>query len=376
MSQNYMKIFYVILATLSVFTLSEGLSVNDVFGRYFDDTRSDAKVKCERTSSGTGQCMFDLSCRLSYGQKVGDCGGFYQVCCVLPDKLPSYNRQQRLLEYSDIDESKTGIQDSRDQVPGQGGQCGMRMTAAKRVVGGTDAAFGSFPWMALVKGGQTRCGGALVGDRWVVTAAHCVRAHASVWSPGFTVVLGEHTLLQNSEPLPRQKYRVSKVHMHPLYQQTPEADRFDVAVLELSRPVSMRAHIQPLCLGAGEAGPGQVARVAGWGATHPTLLTRPKVLQTTEVVTLENKLCEQWHWNAGIKVDIHREMVCAGHEAGGRDACRGDSGGPLMTQDPDTGVWRLVGVVSAGFSCARPGQPGIYHRISESVSWIKYVMTN
>ena len=69
-----------------------------------------------------------------------------------------------------------------------------------------------------------------------------------------------------------------------------------MAVLELSRPVSMRAHIQPLCLGAGEAGPGLVARVAGWGATHPTLLTRPKVLQTTEVVTLENKLCEQWHW--------------------------------------------------------------------------------
>ena len=58
--------------------------------------------------------------------------------------------------------------------------------------------------------------------RWVVTAAHCVRNHASVWSPGFTVVLGEHTLLQNTEPLPRQKYRVTKVHMHPLYQQTPQ----------------------------------------------------------------------------------------------------------------------------------------------------------
>ena len=114
------------------------------------------------------------------------------------------------------------------------------MTAAKRVVGGTDAAFGSFPWMALVKGGQSWCGGALIGDRsasscvltshvtlhsaprWVVTAAHCVRDHASPWSPGFTVVLGEHTLLQNTEPLPRQKYRVAKVHMHPLYQQTSQ----------------------------------------------------------------------------------------------------------------------------------------------------------
>ena len=166
----------------------------------------------------------------------------FQVCCVLPDKLPAYYRNQRLLEYSsdkDVN-TKTPDRDSDDKIPGHGRQqCGRQMTAAKRVVGGTDAAFGSFPWMALVKGGQSRCGGALIGDRsanivctdltchpplprWVVTAAHCVRNHASVWSPGFTVVLGEHTLLQNTEPLPRQKYRVTKVHMHPLYQQTQQ----------------------------------------------------------------------------------------------------------------------------------------------------------
>ena len=59
---------------------------------------------------------------------------------------------------------------------------------------------------------------------------------------------------------------------------------------------SRAAHIQPLCLGEEELRPGLEARVAGWGATHPTLLTRPKVLQTTEVVTVDNKLCEQWHW--------------------------------------------------------------------------------
>ena len=143
----------------------------------------------------------------------------------------------------------------------------------------------------------------------------------------------------------------------------------------------MQAHIQPLCLAEEELRPGEEVRVAGWGATHPTLLTRPKVLQTTEVVTVDNKLCEQWHWyvvylhpmmdcvftfgvcrNAGINVRIHQEQVCAGHEAGGRDACLGDSGGPLMARDLVTGLWRLVGVVSAGFSCAQPGQPGIYHR--------------
>ena len=172
----------------------------------------------------------------------------FQVCCVLPDKLPAYFGHQRLLEYSSDKDVNTKTRDrDSDKIPGQGRQqCGRQMTAAKRVVGGTDAAFGSFPWMALVKGGQSRCGGALIGDRsvnivctvlyivctdltchpplprWVVTAAHCVRNHASAWSPGFTVVLGEHTLLQNTEPLPRQKYRVTKVHMHPLYQQTPQ----------------------------------------------------------------------------------------------------------------------------------------------------------
>ena len=92
---------------------------------------------------------------------------FFQVCCVLPDKLPAYNRHQRLLVYSyQDDDTKTRDKYNSDKIPRQGrGQCGRRMTAAKRVVGGTEAAFGSFPWMALVKGGQTRCGGALVGDR-------------------------------------------------------------------------------------------------------------------------------------------------------------------------------------------------------------------
>ena len=75
-----------------------------------------------------------------------------------------------------------------------------------------------------------------------------------------------------------------------------------MAVLELSRPVRMQAHIQPLCLGEEELGPGVEARVAGWGATHPTLLTRPKVLQTTEVVTVDNKLCEQWHWYENTQI--------------------------------------------------------------------------
>ena len=110
----------------------------------------------------------------------------------------------------------------------------------------------------------------------------------------------------------------------------------------------------------------------------------PQVLQTAQVVTVDSAVCEQWHAAAGITVRIHEEMMCAGHREGGRDACQGDSGGPLVTQvrgrrapshteyhdeqDPDSGLWTLVGLVSAGYSCAKPGQPGIYHRWGDGIT--------
>merc|ERR1719462_818959 len=87
------------------------------------------------------------------------------------------------------------------------------------------------------------------------------------------------------------------------------------------------------------------------------------------------KDCEAWHRARGIKLTLNKEMVCAGHKEGGRDACQGDSGGPLMTRD-DSGQWRLIGLVSAGYSCAKPGQPGIYHRLAETLPWLKSVINS
>ena len=95
---------------------------------------------------------------------------------------------------------------------------------------------------------------------------------------------------------------------------------------------------------------------------------RPKVLQHVAVPVIENAVCESWHRKRGINIRIHEEMMCAGHEFGGRDACQGDSGGPLMLND--YGVWYLIGIVSAGYSCAKQYQPGIYHRVSSSSDWI------
>jgi len=315
----------------------------------------------ELKASCPGQCMFDLSCRLSYGQKEGDCGGFYQVCCVFEGQGRSLEnaRQERHLDLKDYG----GVDNERG--------CGSPGIAARRVVGGTEAGFGSFPWMALIRGGSARCGGALVRPSWVITAGHCIKSDK--WPSRYRVYLGEYRLYQNTEPLPRKKFYVSKIVMHPNYQFTPQADRYDLALLKLDRPATLMPHISPVCLpDPHPVKVGERSIVAGWGAMDPDSVQRPKVLQAVEVLTIENRICEEWHQTAGIRVSIYPEMMCAGHRQGGKDACQGDSGGPLMQKDVD-GKWKLIGIVSAGYSCAKPGQPGIYHRISETAAWISRV---
>ena len=83
-----------------------------------------------------------------------------------------------------------------------------------------------------------------------------------------------------------------------------------------------------------------------------------------------NRECERWHRDKGINVVIYDEMLCAGYYGGGKDSCQGDSGGPLMTEMD--GRWTLVGIVSAGYSCAKRGQPGIYHKVGYTSDWISH----
>jgi len=329
------------------------------------------QTSCEAT--GIGKCMFDLSCRLSYGRNVGECGGFYQVCCATSDEqsetVTDSSRQKRLLLENSNMELKQVI--NREN-------CGKPEIAARRVVGGTEAGFGTFPWMALVRGSSNRCGGALISRNWVVTAGHCVRGHDSIFNSGYRVYLGEYKLYQTSEPLPRQKFYVEKVVVHPLYEFTPQADRYDVAMLKLNQPAKYMPHVSPVCLPDPKypTYSGVKSYVSGWGATDPNENARPKVLQAVDVFTINNSECEDWHRSAGIRVKIYKEMICAGHKEGKKDACQGDSGGPLMSKDDDSGLWSLIGLVSAGYSCAKPGQPGIYHRLTETVGWIYFVIQN
>ncbi|ODM91975.1 Serine proteinase stubble [Orchesella cincta] len=312
----------------------------------------------------SGSCEFFLFCWLGGGLIEKGCGGFLFACCQR-QTTPSV---------------KSGIGNSPTEPPAvpefygpvtNDPRCGLaadNLWAQERIVGGREAGFGTFPWQVYIRIGSSRCGGSLINDRHVVTAGHCV-AKASPYQ--IAVTLGDYVLNSNTEPYPPVTVGVSQIKVHPHFKFTPQADRYDVAVLRLDRKVSYLPHIRPICLpDKGADFTGQYAWASGWGAVEAGSRLRPKTLQAVDVPVIESRDCEVWHRGKGINVVIYDEMICAGYQFGGKDSCQGDSGGPLMLQKG--GRWYLIGIVSAGYSCAQRQQPGIYHRVAYTSDWVSY----
>ncbi|KAG9510421.1 Serine proteinase stubble [Fragariocoptes setiger] len=124
---------------------------------------------------------------------------------------------------------------------------------------------------------------------------------------------------------------------------------------------------------------GLIATVVGWGWVRdldPSLDSTNKVhsssvLQKVKLPILHNDRCEQWFQAQGKKITLLPSQFCAGFRVGGKDACRGDSGGPMISEmSNELDRYYLLGVVSAGIGCARPGLPGLYTRVSSFLPWI------
>uniref|UniRef100_A0ABI7WNA8 Coagulation factor IX n=1 Tax=Felis catus TaxID=9685 RepID=A0ABI7WNA8_FELCA len=230
-----------------------------------------------------------------------------------------------------------------------------------RIVGGKTAKPGQFPWQVLLKGKiDAFCGGSIINEKWVVTAAHCINPDVEI-----TVVAGEHNTEETEHT--EQKRNVIRTILHHSYNASVNKYSHDIALLELDEPLTLNSYVTPICVADREYtntflkfGYGYVS---GWGKVFNK--GRPAtILQYLKVPLVDRATCLR-----STKFTIYNNMFCAGFHEGGKDSCQGDSGGPHVTEVE--GINFLTGIISWGEECAMKGKYGIYTKVSRYVNWIK-----
>ncbi|XP_063599168.1 trypsin epsilon-like [Penaeus indicus] len=236
-------------------------------------------------------------------------------------------------------------------------RCGQK--AASRIVGGTTTGVNEWPWQAaLMYGSQQFCGGSLINDRYVLTAAHCTE---SMRASDLTIRLAEHRLSTSSETSVVSR-SVSQIIEHPNYQPGNEIN--DIALVKLSSPVKVSDTVLPVCMPPPKPTyAGKTATVTGWGTTSSGG-SSSDTLREVDVTVLSNTACQSGSYGSAIQ----DTMLCAGST--GKDSCQGDSGGPLVFKDGG-GNYDQIGVVSWGVGCGARGYPGVYTRVNSYLDWIK-----
>jgi transmembrane serine protease 11D len=237
-----------------------------------------------------------------------------------------------------------------------------------RVVGGREVSFENNPWqIAMIRANVVEphrsqfCGGSIIANDWILTAAHCVRNSIVREDPArVDVIVGSSQWAIGGE-----RIKVAEIHAHPQYD--PSTMDHDFALLRLQTSQTMGQIIEVADQSTQISDDAKVC-VTGWGATFeggPGSID----LLGVEMPVVSNDVCNRPESYGG---DITDNMMCAGREEGGVDSCQGDSGGPLSTLLG--GRTTLVGVVSWGEGCARRLKYGAYARVSAAAPWIASTM--
>jgi len=239
--------------------------------------------------------------------------------------------------------------------------CGKRPLVPDKIVGGDASLRGDWPWSCSLRiNGRHSCGGSLINNRWLITAAHCTTNK----NPAiYTIVCGLHDRLVNDEWT--QTYQAIQVISHENYNARDLTN--DIALIEVSSTgIHYDDYVAPVCFpDPTDNSDNQLAMATGWGTTSSggALAT---VQREVALKVLSDADCKNYYEPRGYKIDSVSHM-CAGEHGDGKDTCQGDSGGPLVVKYPN-GRWYLIGLTSWGIGC---GNVGVYCRTTSFRQWVE-----
>nr|XP_023478967.1 granzyme B-like isoform X3 [Equus caballus] len=226
---------------------------------------------------------------------------------------------------------------------------------ADEIIGGHEARPHSPPYMAfvqfLVEEAKDGCGGVLVQQDFVLTAAHC-------WGSSINVTLGAHNIQKQERT--QQVIPVKEAIPHPHYNSKNFAN--DIMLLKLERRAKLTEAVWPLNLprGTAQVRPGEVCHVAGWGRVAPNGRASD-TLQEVELTVQQDQECESY-----LQKYNSTTQLCVGDPKEKKSSFKGDSRGPLVCKNV------IQGIVSYGRIGGIP--PQAFTKVSSFLPWIKKTM--
>ncbi|XP_057621918.1 trypsin-4-like [Chionomys nivalis] len=221
-----------------------------------------------------------------------------------------------------------------------------------KIAGGYTCQKNSVPYQVSLNSGYHFCGGALITDQWVVSAAHCSQSR-------FQVRLGEHNI--NVAEGTEQYVTASKIIKHPSFSSSTLNN--DIMLIKLASPVTLNDKVATVSLPTSCAAAGTQCLISGWGNTLSSGVNNPNLLQCLNATILPHTTCQSTYPG-----QITSNMICFDYMEGGKGPCQGDSGGPVVCNG------QLQGIISRGYGCAQKNLRDVYTMVCNYVTWIKNII--